>query len=193
MSDTNTPSQPIEALPIIETRIHEVGHESLYNAETNAMLEANFKESARKRHVEDQQAGEIDEILREESKMTELERDDPEEFIKQLGAMATVRNNAEGAKFATKVESRTYKQVAEGVISRDDNVSQEVSKPKQEFDPLNPKTRFGKFVSRALFGETAPSSKKFNPEKVLARQKRTVRMAGGPLTSRTLQKYRDDN
>ncbi len=183
MSDTNTPSQPIETPPIIDTNCYEVGHESLYNAETNAMLEANFKESARKKHLEDQQAGEIDGIIREESKMVALERDDPEQFIAQLGAMATVRNKAEGAKFAQKVESRTYRQVADGVVSREEYQPQAViPEKKPKLNLLDTNTRLGRAVSMIFFGENNATRPAYKFPKAQRTSKPIHEMTGGNLS-----------
>lgn len=178
MSDTNTPSQPIEAPPIVEVGFNEMGHESLLNPETNAMLDANFKESARRRHSEDQLEGEIDEIVSEEAKMVELEKDDPEEYIRQLGAMAVVRNKAEGAKYSTNVESRTYKQVADGVVSREEVQLQHTTPEKKPW----PNLLNSKFVRMVIFGEDSSKRSAYKVPKARSTSRTVKEMAGGNMS-----------
>ena len=69
---------------------------------------------------------------------------------------------------------------------------------KPKIDLLDPRTRLGRFVSMAFFGEKSVKTSKenFNPVNALAKQNRKSRkiseQAGGPLSQRALQKLRDE-
>jgi len=191
MSDSSTPT-PIEMPQPLQSGAEDVSFPATL---TPAVLEEIQNAFAKPGPTKEEVSGlrKVFEADQEEAAMEALKNSDPAEYIRQLGAMAVVRNKTEGAKFATKVESRTYEQVADGVVSREGIHPKTVPERKPKIDLLDPRTRLGRLVSMVFFGEKAPKSKVVKHKEEALSQERITEMSGGPLSARALQKYRDDN